>query len=51
MDLRIRRVVKVEKGAFTWFGYVLPLAQQLEAIANAGFDAAMLWWGDSLADY
>lgn len=41
----------MKKGAFTWFGYVLPLAQQLEAIAKAGFDAAMLWWGDSLADY
>ena len=41
----------METGTFNWFGYVLPLAQQLEAIANAGFDAVMLWWGDSLADY
>jgi sugar phosphate isomerase/epimerase len=41
----------MEKGIYTWFGYLLRLEESLHMIKEAGFDAIMLWWGDTLADY
>lgn len=37
------------RGIFSWYGYVKPLAERLESIRLAGFDALMLWWGDEMA--
>ena len=41
----------MDVGIFTWFGYVQPLRDSLQMIAQAGFERVMLWWGDSLAAY
>lgn len=35
----------MEKGIFTWFGYVLPMKERLAMIRAAGFTSVMLWWG------
>lgn len=32
-------------GIFAWFGFVLPLAQRLHLIGEAGFSHVSLWWG------
>lgn len=31
---------------FSWFGHRLPLRERLALIAEAGFEAVTLWWGD-----
>lgn len=33
-------------GLFSYIGYDLPLDKRLELIAEAGFDATSIWWGD-----
>ena len=37
--------VPVEKGIFSWFGYVLPMEERFSMIHDAGFSSVMLWWG------
>lgn len=36
----------MKSGIFNWFGYVLPIADRLKLIKEAGFDNIMLWWED-----
>ncbi len=31
---------------YFWFGYPVPPRERMGLIADAGFDAVMLWWGD-----
>ena len=33
-------------GLFAWFGYELPLEESLSRMKAAGFDSALLWWGE-----
>ncbi len=35
----------MKKGIFSWFGYVLPMAERFAMIRAAGFTSVMLWWG------
>lgn len=35
----------MEKGIFSWFGYLLPMEERFAQIRAAGFDTVMLWWG------
>lgn len=37
-------------GIFTWFGYVLPFADRLSLIKDAGFDSICTWWADTFSD-
>ncbi|MCL1803205.1 MAG: sugar phosphate isomerase/epimerase [Eubacteriaceae bacterium] len=37
-------------GVFTWFGYVLSMAQKLELIKNAGFSSIMGWFGPEYSE-
>lgn len=36
---------EVDKGIFSWFGYVFPMAERFTMIRAAGFTSVMLWWG------
>jgi sugar phosphate isomerase/epimerase len=36
----------MKTGIFNWFGYVLPIAERIKLIKEAGFDNVMLWWED-----
>lgn len=35
----------MEKGIFSWFGYLLPMEDRFSMIRAAGFTHVMLWWG------
>lgn len=35
-------------GIFYWYGYVLPLAERLKQIKQAGFEAVSIWWEDEM---
>ena len=35
----------MDKGIFSWFGYLLPMKERFALIREAGFDTVMLWWG------
>lgn len=47
MDESEGKILKPEWsfGIFSWFGFDLPLRERLALIAEAGFSAASLWWG------
>ena len=36
----------VQTSIYFWFGYPVPPKERMGLIADAGFDAVMLWWGD-----
>lgn len=35
----------MEKGIFSWFGYILPKEECFSLIRDAGFTSVLLWWG------
>lgn len=38
-------------GIFSWFGYVLPFAERIALIKDAGFTATSVWWEDEGIPY
>jgi sugar phosphate isomerase/epimerase len=37
-------------GAYSWFGFSIPLEERFRLMKLAGFDSTFLWWGDEYVD-
>jgi sugar phosphate isomerase/epimerase len=35
---------------YSWFGFILPMAERFRLIKAAGFDSVFLWWGDEFVE-